>query len=163
MQETGPTAFRPYLRRLECLTACRCHSRGSAFFSVILRPWVWVRPGSWSPTSRTVVRRSSTWANQAAVIISIISKLRKFRYTRWLSCMKICIIIAATISTLGGLSCTKTSTYFLDTSVLPSKETNWSIHQDARLTIEWKNSNSAQVTNITDRCKTILKVREILK
>ena len=80
MQETGPTAFRPYLRRLECLTACRCHSRGSTFFSVNLRPWVWVRPGSWSPTSRTVVRRSSTWANQAAVIISIISKLRKFRY-----------------------------------------------------------------------------------
>ena len=97
MQETGPTAFRPYLRRLECLTACRCHSRGSAFFSVILRSWVWVRPGSWSPTSRTVVQRSSTWANQAVVIISIISKLRKFRYTRWLSCMKICIIIAATI------------------------------------------------------------------
>ena len=97
MQETGPTPFRPYLRRLECLTACRCHSRGSAFFSVILRSWVWVRPGSWSPTSRTVVQRSSTWANQAVVIISIISKLRKFRYTRWLSCMKICIIIAATI------------------------------------------------------------------
>ena len=96
MQETGPTAFRPYLRRLECLTACRCHSRGSAFFSVILRPWVWVRPGSWSPTSRTVVRRSSTWANQAAVIISIISKLRKFRYYAMVIVHENLIIIAAT-------------------------------------------------------------------
>ena len=80
MQEMGPTAFRSYPRSLECLTACRYHSKGNTFSSVILRPWVWVRPGSWTPTSRTVVRRSSSWANQAAVIISIISKLRKYRY-----------------------------------------------------------------------------------
>ena len=130
MQEMGPTAFRSYPRRLECLTAGRYHSKGNTFSSVILRPWVWVRPGSWTPTFRTVVRRSSSWANQAAVIISIISKLRKYwGTTRWLSCMKICIIIAATISMLDGLSCTKTFTYFLDTSFLLSKETNWSIHQ----------------------------------
>ena len=33
--ETGPTVFRPYPRRLESPTVCRCHCKGSTFFSVI--------------------------------------------------------------------------------------------------------------------------------
>ena len=33
--ETGPMVFCPYPRRLESLTICRCHYKGSTFFSVI--------------------------------------------------------------------------------------------------------------------------------
>ena len=43
--ETGPLVFRPYPRRLECLTIYRCYNKGSTFSSVISRPWVLVRPG----------------------------------------------------------------------------------------------------------------------
>ena len=46
MQETGPTVYRPYPSRLERLTICRCHCKGSTFSSVILRPRVFVRSGA---------------------------------------------------------------------------------------------------------------------
>ena len=33
--ETGPTAYRPYPRRLESQTVCRCYYKGSTFSSFI--------------------------------------------------------------------------------------------------------------------------------
>ena len=65
--KTGPTVFRPYLRILESLTVYRCHCKDGTFSSVILRPWVLVRPGFEPKTSRSADRRSPNWANQAAV------------------------------------------------------------------------------------------------
>ena len=46
MQETGPMVYSPYPRRLESLTICWCNYKGSTFSSIILRPWVLVRPES---------------------------------------------------------------------------------------------------------------------
>ena len=45
--ETGPAIYSPYSRRLESLTICGCYYKGSAFSSIILRPWVLgIRPES---------------------------------------------------------------------------------------------------------------------
>ena len=44
--ETGPPAYSSYPRRLESLTTYWCNYKGSTFYSVILRPWVLVRPES---------------------------------------------------------------------------------------------------------------------
>ena len=66
--ETGLSVFRPYPRTLESLTICRCRHKGSAFFSVIKRPWVLVRPWFEPATSRSADRSSPNWANQAVVV-----------------------------------------------------------------------------------------------
>ena len=41
--ETGPPAYRPYPRRLESLTICRCNYKGSTFF-----PQLFKDPECWS-------------------------------------------------------------------------------------------------------------------
>ena len=48
------------------VSICRCHYKGSTFFSAILRPWVLLWPGLEPATSRSADRRTP-WANQAAV------------------------------------------------------------------------------------------------
>ena len=67
--ETRPTVFPPYPRRLESLTVCRCHYKGSTFFSVILRPWVLVQLGFEPVNSRSADRRSPNWANQDHIYV----------------------------------------------------------------------------------------------
>ena len=61
--ETGPTVLS---ERTRMPNLCRCHNKGSTLSSVILRPWVLVRPGIEPATSRSADRRLSNWANRAA-------------------------------------------------------------------------------------------------
>ena len=65
--ETGPVVFHLYPRRLESLTACRCHYKGSTSFSIILSPQVLVRPGSEPATSYSADQCSPNWANHVNV------------------------------------------------------------------------------------------------
>ena len=67
MRETGPTVYSLYPRRLERLTICRCHYKGSTSSSVIWRPWVIVLPRFEPATSRTAVWCSTNSANRPAV------------------------------------------------------------------------------------------------
>ena len=73
--ETGPTGFRPNPRRLESLTICRCHFKGSFLPSQLFKD-----PECWSGNSylKTLSvgpagfwnRRSPNWANQAAAAVN---------------------------------------------------------------------------------------------
>ena len=55
---TGPPVYCPYPRRLESSSMYNCNYKGSTFVSVILRPWVLVRPQSnsrppeWQPDAQ---------------------------------------------------------------------------------------------------------------
>ena len=71
--ETGPKVFHPYPRRLESLIICRCHYKGSTFFSVIKDPECW--------SSRGMNLRPPTWQTGA-----LPTKLTR----RQFNCMTIC-------------------------------------------------------------------------
>jgi hypothetical protein len=79
--ETRPTIQRPYQRRRESLTICRFYHKGSTFYSVI-------EP---RPPAQLTDRRSTNWANRAAVIVITIFfplfffSLYKHSKTCWLS------------------------------------------------------------------------------
>ena len=67
--ETGPTVYRPYPRRLESQTVCRCYTKAALSPQLSLkRPWVLLRPGSEPTASRSADWRLSLWANRAAVL-----------------------------------------------------------------------------------------------
>ena len=63
IQETGPTIYSPYPRRLQCLTLYRYNYKGSTFSSVILRPRVLVRSEA---RTLDLPHSSTNWANQVA-------------------------------------------------------------------------------------------------
>ena len=69
--ETGRMVFHPYSRRLECLTFCRCHCKGSTFSSVILRPWVLVQPRFEPATTCSADRHLPNWAHWAMVNVTV--------------------------------------------------------------------------------------------
>ena len=64
--ETGPPAYRPYLRRRENLIIYRCQSNVTTFSLVILKPWVLVRLGIEPRPYRSKVWFSTEWGIQSA-------------------------------------------------------------------------------------------------
>ena len=65
--ETGPAVYRRYPRRIERLTICRCHYKGSTCSSVIKDPECWSGRGLEPATFRTETRCSNNLANLSAV------------------------------------------------------------------------------------------------
>ena len=86
--ETGPTVFRPYPRRLESLTVCRCHYKGSTFFSVMLKTLRVGRPGFAPVTSRSADRRFPNRANQIE-IGKRLSIIHKYFFYTWLHLLSV--------------------------------------------------------------------------
>ena len=86
--ETGPLFFRPYPRRLECLTVCRCYNKGSTFSSVISRSWVLVRPGlNPRPPARKTVANPIELTGRRLLKLYLFSRTSQvFLSAKWFHC-----------------------------------------------------------------------------
>ena len=86
--ETGPLFFRPYPRRLECLTVCRCYNKGSTFSSVISRSWVLVRPGlNPRPPARKTVAYPIELTGRRLLKLYLFSRTSQvFLSAKWFHC-----------------------------------------------------------------------------
>ena len=84
MQEKGPTTvYRPYSRRLKCPAICRCHSKGSTFSSVTLRPWALVLSEGWTlGLLHGSPGHSTTWAHKAAVKCAMKKKIESRMFSK---------------------------------------------------------------------------------
>ena len=108
--ETGPTVLSEKTRMSNL---CRCHNKGSTLSSVILRPWVLVRPGIEPATSRSVDRRLSNWANRAAhsqKLIVFILLLFFFLFLKSISfntCRKLIFVISFLLRTFSRKKVTR--------------------------------------------------------
>ena len=80
----------PYPRRLESLTICRCHYKGSTFSSVISRPWVLVRPGFWTrdlPHASAELNQlnSTNWAKPSRKTDALVMRFVVKKKNNWLT------------------------------------------------------------------------------
>ena len=107
--ETEPTVFRPYPRRLESRTVCRCDYKGSTFFSVIFKdPECWSGRGSnpWPPALQTGALPTELTRRQLRVLILQLTKVhimaRKFVALCSVvpRCMTYCAYLAAPLVSL---------------------------------------------------------------
>ena len=66
--------YRPYPRRLEQLTVCRCHSKGNTFSSVILRPSVC------APLTLEASNSHTTDRSQPPMLTKVFAKFNTLEY-----------------------------------------------------------------------------------
>ena len=108
--ETGPTVLSEKTRMSNL---CRCHNKGSTLSSVILRPWVLVRPGIEPATSRSADQRLSNWANRATqsqkliVFISLLVLFLFLKSTSFFTCRKLIFVVSFLLRTFSRKKVTR--------------------------------------------------------
>ena len=108
--ETGPTVLSEKTRMSNL---CRCHNKGSTLSSVILRPWVLVRPGIEPATSRSADQRLSNWVNRATqsqkliVFISLLVLFLFLKSTSFFTCRKLIFVVSFLLRTFSRKKVTR--------------------------------------------------------